>query len=429
MEGWEDIPQWCLYDALGKVMRRHDPQEFESIASKISSKNSALKPLCESHSLWRELYVERFHDFSIDVDKNRQDYNWKDRLRRRSSIAETMKSDKPRVKSFPVRVKRVRVLFNLLAFSTETEIYVIAYEYLSTGCVFHEQKPFVVPHCQDFVFLDETTILAATINESELWLINIKTPNRPNKFPISVDPESRIQPLGSGVFAIVGNTSFFVYKVGESCDKICERRFMINEQNTVLGTDNIGTTLLIATPNDVTAYNTSNPKAPILWSFVSSTPCSFFAVNRKAGYGLLGSIVVDLKRGALLLNTDVKEAVCGCVLDDRIAVIGCRRMSVVFYDYVRNEVVSSVQFGQGEEIRSITAGKNGTVAVAGAYKIRLYRITRGTPEMIRELSGGSISMRQNKELPMVAEVFFDGERCITNNEEFVRVYSFYNTKS
>lgn len=195
--------------------------------------------------------------------------------------------------------------------------------------------------------------------------------------------------------------------------------------------DSCDMTLFIATQKDITAYNIGNPKGPILWSRYMDASSNFCAINMGVGIALHGDTIVDMRTGQVVVRTLVNEAVCGCVMNDHVAIIGCKNRLVVFYDYVKKEPLGEVMFGEDEEIRSITSGWHNSVAVAGSDTIRLFNVTCGSPavECVRTLFAGSKALRQEQELPMVSSVFFDGERCITDNysatNHFVRVYDFY----
>jgi hypothetical protein len=108
---------------------------------------------------------------------------------------------------------------------------------------------------------------------------------------------------------------------------------------------------------------------------------------------------------------------------------------VVFSDFVRQAEVAVHQFGENEGIKSIASAFNGKVAVAGTYTIRMFTVDRKEAKKVsvapidKVLRMGSVKERQAGRIPAVKEVLFDGERCITNNGAFIRVYDFYTGKS
>ena len=436
-----DIPPWCLYDTIASLPSQQVPA--------VAIYNKELADVCTSGTLWHHLYNREFRPLTFKIQKEEADVNWAKRFSERYAIPKNIKSRKPKVKSYPIKTPGkscVRVFGNSFAFSTETELHIIGYDYRANECVYEELEPFVVPHLRDFVFLDVNSIVA--ISETDLRLIKINTRER-RVFNIDVTEMPRIQPLVQDTFAVIEVTCISVYRIGVwSCDKICE--VLHASDKAVIATDSIDMTLFIATSKDITAYNVGNPRGPIIWVYYSQEPRKFCTINMQVKVALFGDVVVNMDTGRTLSIAHVDEAVCGCVMNDHLVIIGCQRQSVVFYDYVKQQQMSTVLFGEGEEIRSITSGLSGSVAVAGNYTIRLYNVTdevvSGTCQTnvvpVRTINVGSRGLRQDMEIPMVSGVYFDGERCITDNQSkmqegdeckkpasnlaFVRVYDFYH---
>lgn len=383
-----------------------------------------MSDMCCSQGLWRDVYNRQF-PVSIFKVRPHADVNWIRRYHCRSAIARNIKLYKPKVQSFKSTIQKLKPHKNSFAYSTGSSINLVIYDYLDDKCEYIPYREFKVNN-YDFVFMDDHSIMS--VDSDNVTLIDIET-GKETTFNVSVGLAPTIEPIASNLFAVVSNGECFIYDTREGCDKKCA----FQHSDSVLSTAHTGTTLYIASNTDVTAHDVRNPRGPIIWNYAAHDSIDFASFNVKAGHALAGTTVISMLDGRPIVDAEIQECVCGSLLNSEVAILGCKHRSVVFFDYKNNEIFSTEQFGEDEGIRHIAAGYNGCVAVAGEYTVRLYSVAKEedewSAESVKILSGGSIACRKLGKVPYVKEIVFDGERCLTNNETFVRVYDFYTGKA
>jgi hypothetical protein len=353
------------------------------------------------------------------------DVDWLSRFSCRHAIAANVARGRSKVQSFPdpTEIRHLRTLTNAFAYNTPHSIVLVLYDYLDASCQYERASEFAVDQ-SDFVFMDEKSIIS--VGDQNVTLIDIPTRNQ-TRFPVRVGPTPNIQPIDSNLFAVVSTGDCFVCDVREGCDRRCQ----FAHARGVLSTANRGTTLFVSSESDVTAHDIRNPRGPVLWNFAAIGERNKFCdFNVRADHALFGNHVVNLTSGTEAWATDVAEPECGSVLDTEIVITGCKRRSVVFSNYARKERIGAHPFGEDEGIKSIAGAFNGKVVVAGDFTIRIFSVEKGPAEVKVEASSkvlrmGSVKERKSNAIPPVKEVVFDGERCITNNGKFVRVYDFF----
>jgi hypothetical protein len=414
------LPPWCLFDA---VARLGPPSVAE-----LAQTSPAMADLCTSQALWKALYSRAFPPASFRLHAPSPDADWVSRFSCRHAIASNIARGRAKVQSFPdaAEIRHLRTLTNAFAYNTARSIVLVVCDYLECACQYQPLRRFEIEQ-SDFVFMDERAI--ACVGDQNVTLLDIAT-ERATRFAARVGPAPHIQPIDANLFAVVSTGDCFVYDVREGCDRRCQ----FAHARGVLATAHRGTTLFVSSQSDVTAHDVRNPRGPVLWNFAAPGEVNkFCAFNVSADHALFGTHVVNLTSGSEVWATDVAEPECGSVLDAEIVITGCKRTNVVFSNYARKERIGAQQFGEDEGIKSIAGAFNGRVMVAGDFTIRTYSVeTRGGQVVVepaqRLLRMGSIKDRKSNAILPVKEVVFDGERCITNNGQFVRVYDYFNGK-
>ncbi|KAH0789598.1 hypothetical protein GPJ56_006484 [Histomonas meleagridis] len=314
---------------------------------------------------------------------------------------------------------------NAFAYNTSSSIFLNAYEYQENECKYEELYHIPIEN-QDFVFLDSQSILSVGVNN--LAIIDLQT-QKNTFYNIETGSHPHIQPISSDLFAIINKGKCCVYDIREGCDTRCE----FYHNSNILETSHEGSTIFIAGSEDISAHDVRNPRGPVLWSYSTNKEIPFCSFNIKEKFALCGNHIINLMNGKCVSKSDVYNPVCGSIYDNKIAIIGSERRSLLFYNYQKHEEVATFMFTEHEGIKSIdSSSMNGYVAVAADYNVKILKApTENEPNVseVRNVLCGSIAQRKRGEIGPVKQVVFDGERLITNMGSFVRVYDFYTGKA
>ena len=419
-----DIPIGCLFDSLSVI----DPKEI-GLVSQINKETSEI---CQSNTLWKAKYYNRFPVYGFHVKEKNVDSNWIIKFAKRYSILSNIKDHKPKVKSFVKNdIIVTKLLTNAFAYNTEDSINFVIYYYSDNECSYEQCDTINVKN-KDFVFLGTEMIVSADKDNISAYSIPLK------KFVYSNDnyfgETPHLQPIDSARIAIISKGNCVVYDALRDFNLKC----MFTHKKDVISTASLDNSIFIASSNEIIAHDTNNPRGPILWSCylddlsVGNMFCTFNTALKRA---LFQTYIVDLTNGKIIdkfrrSNTNDK-IVCGTIANNHIAIFGCDKRSVIFYDYIRKKIISEFQFGIDEGIKSIDANVlNDNIIVAADYTIKILKLPdeNGNVKEIRTLQCGSIAQRKRGEIGPIKQVIFNGEKIITNMGKFVRVYDFYTGK-
>lgn len=409
------LPVCCLFDAVAGL----PPAQVALLARGSGD----MARLCASQCLWKEMYFRKFPRSSFRVLQSHDNVDWFSLFTKRSAIMDNIRARKPRVRSFAHDgIVRIRALSNAFAYNTQRGIFLTAYEYDESECLYEEVAGFDVDN-NDFVFLDERTILS--VGENRMDLIDLET-SKQDRIDIKTAERPNIQPISSSTLAIVDNKDCIIYDIRDKCEPKCK----FEHDSNVIEMVNQGSLLFMASDRDLMCHDIRNPRGPTLWDYTSPQICSFCSFNQKEQYALFGNNVINMLTGKLKYLIDVPDPVCGSLHNDSIAIIGCKKKSIKYFDYIQKKEITEFQFPMNECINSLySSSLNGYVAVAGDYNIKILSVpTPDAPnaEQVRNVLCGSVAQRKRGDIGKIKQVLFDGERLITNNESFIRVYDFYS---
>lgn len=399
------------------------PEEIREVAQS----DPKFAELCRSGTLWRNLYTRTFGNYTKDEIK------WRDQFKMRHEITQNIKKENPRrhVQSFLTNNSRtIRMYENAIAYDTwneqsgssrnratnmKGEVRVVTYDYRGDECYYRATNSIKI-EATDFVFIDRWTILVA--ERDKLSVIDLKHPEEADWIKVDLRVASgMICPISMNLFAVIGDVSCSVYDVRSGR---VSQKSGFRVAGRVIGACGEHRVLYVATSETLTAYNIGSALGTILWSYTNvEKTASFCAFSVKTGRVLHGNRVMDLAKGVELNTVPGARAVCGEIVEPGIAVVGCSDKTVVFYDFIGNNVIAVDQGVTNEVPRAIRAGPNGVVAVADNYVIRLFSISGERVNFTTTLAAGSRNLPKQ-----VEDVMFDGERCVIRTDQFVRIYDF-----
>ncbi|OHT09224.1 hypothetical protein TRFO_21963 [Tritrichomonas foetus] len=408
----------CLHNSLTQL-------KPDKIAL-LSQTKKEIADFCHSNSLWKDRYYHQFPTYGFQTKKRYDNVDWLSRYAKRYAIMSNIKSHKPKVKSFVNdKIINIKTLTNAFAYNTSDSISIVVYDYFDNECLYEQAATFKVKN-KDFVFLDTRTLIS--VDEDSISIFDLEKHQKVTEHQVHFGTSPHIQPIDSTSFAVISNGQCIVYDVKQQLNRKCT--FIHN--NDVIGTASDGQKIYIASEKDLTAHDTSNPRGPILWNYIQMEGAKFCSFNVKSKRALFGNKIINLNNGVEVSQFHNDDTVCGAIANDHIAVFGCSRRAVIFFDYVESKVVGQYQFSVSEGIKSIdSAITNDNVAVAADFNIKILKLPDkdGNVEEIRKVNCGSIGQRKTGEIDAVKQVVFDGERLITNMNKFVRVYDFYTGKT
>lgn len=412
------LPPCCLFDSLTAL-----PPDKLTLLSHL---NDGMSNLCSSQCLWKELYSKKFPPSLFRLKQFDDNVNWASLFSKRFNIMDNIKSHKPKIKSFlQDGIIKIRPLNNSFAYNTSNGIFLNVYDYNENECLYEEVMKIDVNN-SDFMFLDNKTILA--VGENEIDLIDLETKNKTG-FEIKTTENPKIQSISSNIFAIVDQMNCFVYDIRDNCEIKCK----FEHNSNVIEMANQGSLLFMASERDLICHDLRNPKGPTVWSYTSENNCSFCSFNVKEQFALFGNNVMNMLTGNLKYLIDVNDSVCGSLHNDSIALIGCKRKAIKYFDYIQKKEIAEFNFPMNEGINSLDSSSlNGYVAVAADYNIKILNVPSSdseSVEQVRNVLCGSVAQRKRGDIGKIKQIIFDGERLITNNGSFVRVYDFYTGKS
>ena len=468
-----NIPIGCLYNSISEL----EAQKI-SLVSQAATKNENLADICLSTSLWKNLYSYHFPNFEFKTSQKNNDVDWLNRYAKRYAISSNIKANKPKVKSFMNNdISKIRTLTNAFAFNTPKDISLVVYDYLDNECKYEETSKFEIGN-NDFIFLNNHTMVSVgdtvalfDLNQSSEILRSNNVDYRFLRPNNNINLDSHIQSINESSFAILWNKNGTIY---DTRDNMFSRRCHFQCDDNLIATASVRSILYTATPSGITAYDTRGSRGMVLWKkYYRNDKSTFCDFNMNTETALLGNRIINLqtglsqafydpaytdnstRRGA---NTrrhmqDVDMPINGAIVNDKYAVFGFEKRSVVLFDYKSpsptnvndddsralqtGKVVSTFEFADGG-IKSISAAYiNNVIAVAADFSIKILKISKRANDQqtsdqltdIRSVVTGSVGARKRGDIGPIKQVVFDGERLITNMGTFVRVYDFYTAKS
>ena len=417
-----EVSPWCLFPVLEEL----DPFQI----SKFAQTSNEFADVCTSQCLWEDKYKSTYQNPVFKLSKSEDNADWISRYGKRSAISYNIANHKPKVKSFKgAEINKVRFFSNSFAFLSKDSLSIIGFDYFDNNCEYENIKTFPI-EATDFMFLDEKTII--TVNSDIVSMIKIDT-GQISAINKEIGELPMIHRVSANLFAVVTSNACYIYDTRD----ISEPKCRFKHSGVPICVDSKANMLFIATKTDLTAHDISYPLGPILWNVVNrdTNKQHHCSINTKAGYAVYGNSIVYLLSGRIVALSIVDETVdCSCVLENKIAVLGCGK-KVIYYDINARLIVGEQTFGEDELIKYICSSSlNNRVVIAGDYTVHIvdphYDDAKFlTSEIRNPLKCGSVGMRKLDNFGIMRQVLFDGERLVANMGDFVRVYDFYTGKS